>query len=267
MFILTFPAYAERSIYEIKTRPGVTTKILLQTTKEPAKGLMLLFPGSHGNGHFSKDGDRIRLGANFLVRSSQLFTESGFATAIIDVPSDQTSGMSDRFRKSEEHSIDIQKIMEFLKNKKYKDYYLVGTSRGTISAAYLATVIKDPAVRGLVMTATMGSRQYAGAVAVEKITLPTLFVHHRDDGCGVSQIGDALEMKKQLINSARVDFVEIEGGVSSENAHRMSGKHSMTGPNPCSAGSHHGFIGVEAETVSVITDWISGKPLATKAGK
>jgi dienelactone hydrolase len=254
-------AFAERAIHEIKTRPNVTVKILLHTPDKESRGTLLLFPGSHGNGHFSEKDGVIKLGSNFLVRSSGLFVEKGFSVAIIDVPSDNAGGMSDSFRKSAEHAADIRAIMEFLKKNGKGPLYFVGTSRGTISAAYLAGEINEPVLKGIVLTSSMGGRMYAGSVNLEKIRVPVLFVHHQNDGCEVSQPGEALAMSKNIKNSPKVNFVEVYGGVSSESAHRGSGKHGGSGPNPCSAGTHHGFIGIEGQVVDVITEWLSGKPV------
>jgi hypothetical protein len=262
--MMTVPAEAERAIYEIGTRPSVSIKILLHTPDKQARGTLLFFPGSQGKGHFSQINGQIKTGSNFLVRTSPMFVEKGFAVAIIDVPSDNTGGMSDGFRRSEEHAKDIVLVMDFLKAKKSGPIYLAGTSRGTISAAYLATVIKDPLLGGLVLTATMGDRKYAGGVQLEKITIPVLFVHHLNDGCEVSRSGDAYDMKRRISSSPKVDFVEVDGGSSSEDAYKTGRKFSRSGPDPCSPGSHHGFVGVEDKVVTIITNWLSGKPVTAR---
>jgi len=256
--------FAERAIHEIKTRPNVRVKILLHTPDNEPKGTLLLFPGSYGSGHFGEKDGVIKLGSNFLVRSSRLFVEKGFSIAIIDVPSDNSRGISDAFRRSAEHAFDIKAVLEFLKKKIPGPVYFVGTSRGTISAAYLAAEINDPILKGLVLTSTMGGRMHAGGVSLEKIRVPVLFVHHRQDGCEVSSISDAYEMKKRISASPRVDFVEVDGGSSSEDAHKSGKKAGRSGSNPCSAGTHHGFLGIEGKVVDIITDWISGKPVPQK---
>jgi dienelactone hydrolase len=240
---------------------------LLYTPDKESKGTLLLFPGSYGNGHYSGKEGAIRLGSNFLVRSSGLFVEKGFSIAIIDVPSDNSGGMSDSFRRSAEHTSDIRAIIEFLKKRMTGPVYFIGTSRGTISAAYLAGEISDPILTGLVLTSTMGGRMYAGSVNLEKIRVPVLFVHHRRDGCEVTRIGDACAMKKRIDMGSRADFVEVEGGASLEDAYRVGGKKTKTGPDPCNAGSHHGFIGVEGHVVEGIADWLSGKPVPAELVK
>ena len=39
-----------------------------------------------------------------------------------------------------------------------REVYLIGTSRGTLSVAYLATVMAHPNVKGYVLTATLADR-------------------------------------------------------------------------------------------------------------
>ncbi len=159
-FLLKDPAEAEQSIQKIETRPGVTVRVMIQTPETAPKGTLLIFPGSYGKGQFSVHNGHITLGANFLVRTSPVFVKKGFIVAIVDVPSDHEDGMSDNFRESSEHAQDIRKIIESLKEKKLDSFFLVGTSRGTISVAYLATVLKDEALKGVVLTSTMGISVY-----------------------------------------------------------------------------------------------------------
>ncbi len=265
-FMVKDQAEAEQSIQKIETRPGATIQFLLNIPDTASKGTLLLFPGSHGEGHFSVHNGQITLGANFLVRTSPVFVRKGFAVAIIDVPSDHEDGMSDNFRRSPEHAQDIKKIIEFLKEKKLDHFYLVGTSRGTISVAYLATVLKDEELKGVVLTSTMGG-QYVGGLPLEKISIPVLLMHHRDDGCSATPIGEAFDLKRRLKGSPKVDFIEVYGGSSPEDGPKVSGKHTKMIVDPCKAMSHHGYIGIEDKAVNAITDWLSGKPVVPEVGE
>jgi hypothetical protein len=269
IFIGRHEAAAGQSIQKIETRPGVTIKFLLDMPDAASKGTLLLFPGSHGEGHFSVHNGQIILSSNFLVRTSPVFVQKGFAVAIIDVPSDQEDGMSDNFRRSSEHEQDIRKIIEFLKEKNLDRFYLVGTSRGTISAAYLATVLKEEALKGVVLTSTMGS-QFVGGLPLDKISIPVLLMHHRDDGCSSTPFAEAFDLKRRFKGSPKVDFIEVYGGSSPEDSLRQSGKHGKNAKvivNPCKAMSHHGYIGIEDKAVNAITDWLSGKPVPPEVGQ
>jgi pimeloyl-ACP methyl ester carboxylesterase len=114
-----------------------------------------MFPGGEGANHFWVREGRIHLGKNFLVRSSPEFVKRGFAIAIVDVPSDRPKGMTDTFRNSPKHAQDIEKAIEFLAGQGLQPVYLVGTSRGTLSVAYLGIALKDERIKGIVLTSSL----------------------------------------------------------------------------------------------------------------
>ncbi len=217
------------------------------------KAMLLVFPGGDGTNHFREDGGRLILGGNFLVRTTPLFVNSGFASAIIDAPSDRSGGMNGAFRTSRTHAQDIQAAIDFLGKQGFESIYLVGTSAGTLSAGYVPTVIKDTRIKGVVLTSSLGSffASLLGNAPLDKITAPVLMVQHRDDGCEFSKFQDALGLKSRF---SKVDFVEVRGG---------SPPRSI----PCEAMSYHGYLGMEEPVVQVITDWISGKSVPSLIGQ
>lgn len=92
-----------QAIITLPTRPGVQQRVLIVQAEGESKGTLVLFPGGNGAGHFQESGRGVRLSANFLVRSSELFAQEGFTAAIVDTPSDLASGMSDGSRTSPQH--------------------------------------------------------------------------------------------------------------------------------------------------------------------
>ena len=96
-----------------------------------------------------KRGRRLKTTGNFLVRSAPLFARAGFVAVIADAPSDESGGMDDHFRSSKAHHADIRGAVDFLVSEGVSRVFLVGTSRGTVSAAYLASVMTHPNVKGL----------------------------------------------------------------------------------------------------------------------
>lgn len=247
-------ATADQEIKTIETRPGITMRILLNAPDHPPKGVLIMFPGGWGANHFQDKDGKILLGENFLVRSSPEFVKRGVAIAIVDVPSDQANGMSDVFRNSPEHAQDIGKTIEFLVSQGLQPVYLVGTSRGTLSAAYLGAVLKDDRIKGIVLTSSLAGPRFLGVLPLKKITYSVLIVHHRYDECKDTQYNEARQLKSWISRSPRVDFVEVRGG-----SHPQS--------DPCEALSYHGFLGMEDQVVQVITDWLSGKTLPSKIGQ
>ncbi|MGD0887013.1 MAG: hypothetical protein ABSA46_19395 [Thermodesulfovibrionales bacterium] len=258
---------ADRSIQSIETRPGVALSYLIHTPDTPAKGVLILFCGSTGEGDFSGSGSDVSLSDNFLARTSPDFVKNGFAIVIVGVPSDHLSRMSDSFRTSSEHTADIQKLVQVLAEKKLGPIYLVGTSRGTLSAAYLATSLKDDRVKGLILTSSLDS---VGSLPLKTVTIPVLIIHHVHDDCFTTTYGAAHSLTGRFVSSPRVNFVTVSGGSAGVGSYSATGKKK--GPdmgisaNPCKALSHHGFLGVEGPVVTLITDWLEGKSIPQSIG-
>jgi hypothetical protein len=257
LIVWSLPVRAAQEIVTLDTRPGVSMRVLLLTPSASSKGTLVMFPGGDGKDHFTEQKGKVRFSRNFLVRSSNLFVDQGFLVAIVDVPSDQAAGMSPQFRTSKEHTEDIQKVIHMLGEKRPGTIFLVGTSAGTASVAHLAVTLKADRISGIVLTASIGvsrgSRLSLMNLPLEKITLPVLFVHHREDGCWASTFNHALQLRDRMTGSSRTAFIEILGGDPPRS-------------EPCQAMSPHGFLGKEREVVRAITDWLTGKPAPDKIG-
>ena len=67
--------------------------------------------------------------------------------------------------------------------------FIVGTSRGTVSAAHLAAALHGEAA-GAVLTSTLFfptcARGRARRLRLVERQMPLLLVHHEDDGCGAT---------------------------------------------------------------------------------
>jgi pimeloyl-ACP methyl ester carboxylesterase len=241
------PTMAEELV-ALPTRDGVTQALLLTTpgTGQPA-AVALLFPGSYGNIRLRIDRGQIRFGeGNFLVRSRQLFVDAGIATAVLDAPSDQTQGMDDWFRLGEKHASDIAAVVADIK-KRFPDapVFLVGTSRGTISAAAAGRALGE-AVAGVVLTSTLfigGGRPGPGLSGFDyaSIRARVLFVHHVEDGCRFTPYRNARDL------GAKYPLISVRGGDPARS-------------DPCEAFSAHGYLGKEAPTVEAIANWMLKKP-------
>ena len=225
----------------IPTRAGVRQRLLLAKAGNAGTKAVILFMGGPGTPiTFPREGG-IRLSGNFLVRSSALFAEAGFVTAIIDAPSDRSEGINFSFRQSSQHHADARAVVDFLVSEGAREVYLIGTSNGTMSVAYLASVITHPRVAGYVLTASGRSIvSYASAIRD-----PVLMVHHTDDLCPGTQFSDAQTTFNAITNSPRKDFVSVSGG------------DPQISPSVCQAQTAHGFLGKERETVGGIVEWLN----------
>lgn len=245
LLFTSFQTHAAELI-SLDTRQGVQQKFILMKP-EKAVASVILFAGGHGmldlQGSFDINWGR----NNFLVRTRDLFVDQGFIVAVIDAPSDHQAkpGMLFGFRDSAEHMTDIDHVIAYLKKQADLPVWLIGTSRGTESAANVAIESKQNPY-GLILTASMSVENDKGTAVTEmdldKIKMPTLIVHHEDDGCHVTPPEGAQEIKEMLTNSKKSEIKMFTGG-------------DETG-KPCKAKSYHGFLDIEEPVVKTISQFI-----------
>lgn len=234
-------SHAEGTVFKVPTRDGVTTTLFWEPAPD-AKATVFLFPG--GAGGFGKVEAGKATGLNFLVRSEPHFIASGFNVAIFGRPSDsQDLDYADRI--SETHMTDVRKVLEFVKRKADVPVWMVGTSRGTISAT--AAAINLPGeMAGVVLTSSVVSYKKPGAVPkqdLEKIKVPVLVLHHAKDACQWCLPHEVPGILRGLKNAQIKKEIMVSGG------------ENPTG-NVCEALHWHGFIGMEREAVDLMANWI-----------
>lgn len=240
------PAGARESLVALDTRPGVQQRVLLSIPEKPVAAV-ILFAGGHGALRLEEQ--KIGWGRNnFLVRARHLFRQRGMLTAVIDAPSDRQGnvGMLGGFRASAEHCRDVAAVVKHLRTIAAVPVWLVGTSRGTESAANCAIRLNGQ-VGGVVLLSSVSRSNRNGVPVLDmelgKITAPAMVVAHEADGCEVSPPEDAPRVLKALGNASRQELKVVRGG-------------DRTQTEPCQARSPHGFLGVEEQTVTAIADFI-----------
>ena len=226
----------------IPTREGVRQRLLIANAANAGDRAALLFPGGNGKRVTRKRRGRMMTTGNFLMRSAPLFARAGFLTVLVPAPSDRSGGMDDHFRASEAHHADIRAAVDFLVREGAREVYLVGTSRGTVSVGYLATVMTHPNVKGYVLTASMEDVVFY----TDRIERPVLMVHHSDDECHVTTYIGAQAAYRTISKSPRKGFITVSGGDTPRS-------------RACGPLSPHGFLGMERETVGAIAAWMNGK--------
>jgi pimeloyl-ACP methyl ester carboxylesterase len=233
-------AFADDGLVRIDTRPGVKVGYWMMERPKAAATLVLL-PGGEG-GIGLKDG--ALHSTNFLVRERDRFAAAGFNVAIVGKPSDRDD-LDLAFRAGPEHVEDLRRVVEALHARYGKPVWLVGTSRGTVSAAAAAIALGD-AIAGVVLTSSITAPHVPQAVEnlpLAKIRVPVLVVHHRKDACPDTPALQAPRIVEGLANAPAKKLVLMDGG------HGARGGH-------CQPLHWHGFIGVEQETVDAIADFI-----------
>lgn len=246
-------AATETYVRDIEGRPGTFTRVLV-VKPEKATAAVILFAGGNGILNIAPDGS-IGAGGNFLVRSRESFARHHLMAAVIDAPSDRlpSPGLSD-FRKSSGHAQDIKAVIAFLRQEANMPVWLVGTSRGTTSAANGAVRLQQGGPDGIVLTSSIVKPDDSGTLvtmALEKITVPALVVHHANDACSTTLFQDVPPVLAKLkLAPIEVHQLTIKGG-----------KPPEPGADPCGPFHYHGYLGIEDAVAARISNWVkSGKP-------
>jgi len=247
-------ALAQQEIVILPTRAGVTQSYFLTSIPKNLHTVAVLFAGSGGLINLRNENGAVKFDqGNFLVRSRNEFIKRGVVSAIIDAPVDQRGGwgMTDEFRRGDLHLTDIAAVVNDL-GKRFPGVpiFLVGTSRGSVSAAALGARLAGK-VAGIVLTASMfrpaGRKSNEPGPGLSgfdfaSIKVPVIFVHHVGDQCEVTPYSDAARLTDTY------PLVTVFGGTPPQ-----SGR--------CDAFSQHGFFGKEPETVEQIVNWMLKKPI------
>ena len=247
-----FAANAE--VVDLPTRAGVTERILVQQPEQAPAAVLILMTGGAGRLGIFENGS-MRNDGNFLVRSRSLFVQHGYAVVLPDTPSDHSTPpfLGGTFRESPEHAADLGAVISWARQRYHKPVWIVGTSRGTHSAALAAVSLAgEQAPDGVVLTSTILSSSRFGQsnarpvqeMALEKVRVPVLVSHHEQDQCQVCQPA-LLPALMEKLKSAPAKLLTYQGGQSS-------------GP-PCEAFAHHGFNGIEGKVVDDIAAWIASQ--------
>jgi hypothetical protein len=197
------------------------------TTRSPDKIAygVILMPRGNGRMEPHMEGARIVFsgGGNFLIRSRELFADPQFVAASTDATT-----TSDR----------ILAIVRDLEGRYGKiALYVIGTSRSTESTMALSRPL-DGQVAGFIHSSSMSS---ISSFDPRGLKSRHLIVLHRQDACRVTSPSAGVSSH----NKYGTELIEMEGGKS-------------TGDD-CEAYAHHGYYGIEGETVDRMKAWILAK--------
>jgi|SRR5215470_1448848 len=253
------PAAPCGEVAMVATHGGTTTRYAVGRAQGAPQGTLVLLAG--GGGHLDLDGNGCprALKGNFLVRSLAHFHSAGFATALVDAPSDHPGedGLMG-FRATAQHADDLGRVIADFRKRANQPVWVVGTSRGTISATNVAARLAAPVgADGVVLTSAVMSGGAGGRkpwvvqtvfdFPLEAIRVPVLVVGHAGDTCPRTP---ATLMGKitARTNGAREQVVTVTGGPGG----------APVGLEACEGRTPHGFIGQEAAVVAGIARFIRG---------
>jgi len=221
---------------------------------------LVLLVGGGGFLDLDDNGCPRALRGNSLVRSLPNFQGAGFFTALVDAPSDHTGedGLAG-FRITEKHAEDLSVVIADVQARTKASIWLVGTSRGSISAVNAAVRATGPsAPDGLVLTSALMSGYVGGRkpwvaqtvfdLPLEAIRMPILVVGHAGDKC-IRSPADLMGNITARTSGVREQVVTITGGPG------WPGPPSV---KACIGRAPHGFVEQEAEVADGIARFIGG---------
>jgi hypothetical protein len=216
-------SYREELVTSARMASGEPVPYVLDSRNASPRYVVILFPGGTGevdprivNGKLVYRAKR-----NFLLRARPFLVDDEFAAV--------ASNASSRPER-------IQALLDDLR-KRFPEarIYLMGTSRGTLDTLTLAGYLSDK-IAGEIHTSS-----FAVAVASfdpHKYRNRQLLVHHVDDDCRATPFA-AAERSHERFGTT---LIAMRGG-------KAEG-------DPCQPFGHHGYNGVEQETIDAIKQWI-----------
>ena len=235
-------AWAEDAMLHIDVRPGVTVPVFWMP-RENASATVVLLPGGAGGLGQLVGGKPSSM--NFLVRSRDEFAAQGFNVAIVGRPSDRED-LDTGYRAGAEHVSDLRTVVDALKQRASLPFWLIGTSRGTVSATAAAIGFGNERLAGIVLTSSVTNMKHAGAVPSQKldaIHIPVLVMHHERDACRACRPHETAWIMRGLSNAPVKKLLLVSDGAN------PSG-------DPCEPLHWHGYIGMEKQAVELIAGWI-----------
>lgn len=260
VFILILLPEGDALAYDLinlNSRKDATQSFMLIKPIGTPIGAAIMFPTEEGTVKFKKKswGYKIKKGG-WYGNNHRMFAENGLWLAFVEPPSDQTHGIDTKFRQSENHVKDIAAVVAEVERRTGFKPFLMGTCRGSYSAASVGSKIDNGNISGVVLMSTRSSARDGSVVrGVRKggLTAPIMMIHHEDDDCkgspyrGMKSIAEFFEK-----SSDHVETITVKGGWQS------SGRKQKKG---CGKNGSHKFFGSEKEIVDTIADWVVGKKI------
>lgn len=187
------------------------------------------------------------LTGNFLIRARRHLSDDRIATLIVDCRSDATTPCSAAYQASPQRQQDVQRLIDEVRRQlpSIESVWLVGTSMGTISSAFMAMHAPD-AYAGAIHTAgitepyAMGSYFEMARINLRRVGRAAHFiVHHRHDPCSLTTWMGAQRWSREF----EAPLLTVTGG------------SGFTGAS-CMAHTEHGFKGREFDVMRAIAQII-----------
>ena len=206
------------------------------------KRAIVLMPGHPGIMKIQSAGT-FQLKGNFLIRSRKLWLDQDTIVFSVDAPSDEWQGFTGGFRASGRYTEDIKGlVLEIGKRFGPLPLVIVGTSEGSVSAYYAARALGQANVKVIFTSSLFNNSKNSPGLAsldFDDFKIPILWVHHVADPCQWTPYWQA----KRYADKTRSPLITVKSSDQGRG-------------DPCAAFSPHGYIGVEAQTVLAMKNWV-----------
>ena len=212
----------EELISTAKYPSGEVVPYILNAESADPRYVVILFPGGSGVMDPRMQDGKLVYGfrGNFLIRARPYLVDKEFATVATNTTT------------SEER---VQALLDDIKRRyPQAKIYVMGTSNGTYATMRLAEFLSER-VAGVIHSSSLNAISQFDS---RKFKNRQLIVSHVGDVCR----GTRYSASKDAAERYGTDFIQMEGGIS-------VGEY-------CEAFSHHGYNGIERETMQQIKEWI-----------
>lgn len=222
-------------LFKVTTPRNVTVDVVARIPQGAEHGVVFLLGGTSV---LSIVNDKLDRSFSFQPRSRDAWWAQGFATFLVDAPSDRLGreGIQDTvWRSRGEHLQDLQAVLAAVSERFKGPLVLHGHSNGTASVANAAQ-LKLPNVKAYLYSGASHLNQGVQLVHQVEHTAPVLFVQHKNDTCASSNYA-SFAILERSVHAPEKKTLLVGGGIAP-----MSGA--------CGPFASHSFVGQEAQTVS-----------------
>ena len=238
----TIPPHAEglkEELIEVHIDGGVQRAVISRREGQPdGSKLLVLLPGypsvvrpEMGNGVMMNS----PLLGNFLIRARRHLVTDRVMTLLVDCHSLTGDVCKPDYQATQDRYKHVNAVIDAAKAKvpTVKQVYLMSTSAGSISSAYIA-LHGQSELAGVIHTATIdptAPRSYTQLLNFDysAVQIPQAFIHHVEDPCAITPFGYV----RSLAEKFKVPLISVSGG-------------SDFRGHPCMAFTQHGFRNKEA---------------------
>jgi hypothetical protein len=233
----TVPIHAEglqEELIEVQIDEGFQRAVISKRKGQTdASKLLVLIPG-YPSVVKAEMGDGIMLRSpllgNFLIRARRHLVTNNVATLLIDCHTSVGDICTPEYQASQNRYKHIKSVIEAAKSKlpSIKQVYLLSTSAGTISSAFVSKFGQSE-FAGVIHTSTIdplapGSYIQLKDFNYSDIKIQQAFIHHVEDPCGITKFSYI----RAVAEKYNIPLISVNGG------------NDFRGPN-CGAFTQHGF--------------------------